>query len=121
MHELSYVTELYKRLIEENKQITDVYITVSSSSGIEADSFVFYWNSIIKTSKLTNTTLHITKTPHSLQCINCQHTFITPDEDSLLFPCPNCKSHKTIVIDQPSVTINKITYEENNYHKRTNS
>lgn len=116
MHELTYVSQLYSRLIKEQKQITDVYLAVSSSSGIETASFIFYWNSIVKHTDLQKTVLHIRKIPLSLKCSQCYTLFKSREEDILLLPCPRCGSHKTVSIDQSSVTIKRITYET---HKDT--
>lgn len=113
MHELSYVTELYKRLSQEQLQITDIFLTVSNSSGIEDDSFILYWKTMVRNTKLTHATLHIAKLPQILQCTQCQLTFTSTEEDILLEPCPACKSHKTMQTDLPSVTIDKIIYETN--------
>ncbi|MCX8008384.1 MAG: hydrogenase maturation nickel metallochaperone HypA [Patescibacteria group bacterium] len=52
MHELSYVREIYKIVKKHAKKysgrVVSIEIVVSIESGIEKDSFQFYWDNLTK-------------------------------------------------------------------------
>lgn len=122
MHEFQYVQELYNKIVRyaekrNGENITSVTIAITRLSGIEPESFQFYWKLLTKQSTYKKTKLIITRVPTTFMCVVCSNKFISNAYEEQLIHCPVCDSIKTTVIEDTEVTIQQITvdtYEKNN-------
>jgi hydrogenase nickel incorporation protein HypA/HybF len=94
MHELA-VTESILQIAEKNAiqsdaiKVTDIYLVIGNLSSIVDDSVVFYWDILSKNTICEGSTIHFKRTPATMLCLACEHTF---DLSGELIPCPNCGS-----------------------------
>ncbi len=94
MHELA-VTESILSIALDHAQkanatrVTDINLVIGRLSSIIDDSVSFYWEIISKDTICSKSTLHFSRIPARLKCLNCQKEYILDDE---LTPCPDCSS-----------------------------
>lgn len=113
MHEMVYVDALIKRLKKEKnyRRIKRVRITINKASGIQKDSFLYYWDYSVRSTLLKHTAIIFRNIKTTLSCLSCHHTWKVYDDDYMLVPCPKCKSRKTYSKDSSRVYITSIDYE----------
>lgn len=94
MHELA-VTESILQIAEKHaiqanaKKVTDIYLVIGNLSSIVDDSVVFYWDMISQGTICAGSTIHFKRTPATMLCLACGHSF---DLEGELVPCPKCSS-----------------------------
>ena len=94
MHELAVtesILEIAVRHAEKQKakRITDLYIVMGEWSSTVDDSIQFYWDMISDGTIAKGATLHFTRKPVVIMCLDCGTTY-NPNSRELL--CPNCFS-----------------------------
>jgi len=99
MHELAVtqsILEIALRHAENQKakHITHLFIVMGEWSSTVDDSIQFYWDMISDGTIAKGATLHFTRTPVVIMCMNCGHTY-TPNSREL--PCPTCASTRVRV------------------------
>jgi hydrogenase nickel incorporation protein HypA/HybF len=91
MHELS-ITEAILDVVLKHAQgarVSAVHLSVGELSSYADDSIQLFWTELARGTPAESSTLHFTKKPGTLLCIDCRHEFpvTTPD-----FQCPQCGS-----------------------------
>jgi hydrogenase nickel incorporation protein HypA/HybF len=94
MHELAVtqsILEIALRHAEKQKakRITDLFVVMGEWSSTVDDSIQFYWDMISDGTIAKGATLHFTRTPVAIICLDCGLTY-TPNSRELL--CPACAS-----------------------------
>jgi hydrogenase nickel incorporation protein HypA/HybF len=94
VHELAVtqsILEIALRHAENQKakRISHLYIVMGEWSSTVDDSIQFYWDMISDGTIAKGATLHFTRTPVVINCLDCGHTY-TPNSHELL--CPICES-----------------------------
>ncbi len=96
MHELAF-TESILQIAERHAKeanaikVTDIYLVIGNLSSIVDDSVVFYWDIMSKNTLCEGSIIHFKRTPATMLCFACNHTFELSGE---LIPCPNCGSYQ---------------------------
>ncbi len=116
MHELSYAREVYKRVAtyarqKKAKRVYTVTIAVSAMSGIEPDSFRFYWETLTKGTLLLGSKIRVRRLPSSRLCRSCTKTSQVRDYEDQLPRCVHCGSIQTIPTEAIDVQIRSIQIE----------
>lgn len=117
MHEVSYAEQIFKLVKQyaanqKAKKVLKVYLTVSAMSGIEPDSFRFYWDILTKETELSESKIYIQKTSAHLICKSCKKEFDIKDYSDPYVQCPFCQKINTVVSEDTSITLNKIIIEK---------
>jgi len=116
MHELSFVQQVFSTVKsyacnQKAKRVIGVDVSVSVLSGIENESFQFYWDIIAKKSIMEDCQISIKIVPIHVRCTICNSSFILHRYEDLLIQCIKCHSMKVVVSEQTSVTIDAIHIE----------
>lgn len=117
MHELSYVEEVFKIVSAHAKthlakKVLSVNLVVSRESGIESDSFQFYWQTLTEHSKvLQSAKIIIRHTVQQMSCRSCQANFIPRTNEDQLIRCPFCDSIKTLARQDDTLKVESIKIE----------
>ena len=92
MHELAVTESILNialRYAGEAKaaRVTDLHLVIGQLSSIVDDSVQFYWDIISRDTICEGAQLHFERTPATLLCLDCNHTYELPGE---LIACPGC-------------------------------
>lgn len=72
------------------KRVTDIHFTIGQLSSIVDDSVQFYWDMISENTICQGATLHFSRIPATMVCLECGNEY-NLNEDGLR-PCPSCSS-----------------------------
>jgi hydrogenase nickel incorporation protein HypA/HybF len=113
MHELSYVKQIYaltQKYSASNhaRKVLKVFISVNVLSGIEPDPFRFYWDQLVKNTKLHGSKIVIKTLPVHVQCRTCSKQFIVRSPSDIFVRCKYCGSIKTVVTEETTIKLNSI-------------
>jgi hydrogenase nickel incorporation protein HypA/HybF len=110
MHELSItesILEIATRhaLAAGATRVTDLHIVIGRLASIVDDSVQFYWEILTKDTLCAGSTLHFTRLPARLACLNCgnEYTF-----DGEMMPCPKCGSAQVKVLSGEEFRLDSI-------------
>lgn len=114
MHELSVTENILeislRHAVNANaSRVKDIYIVIGQLSSLVDDSIQFYWDIISKDTIAENATLHFTRIPVKLLCLDCNQTY-TPQNENLV--CTACKSKNIKVIAGREFYLEAIEIEE---------
>ena len=114
MHELA-VTESILSISEkhalkaEASRVTDIHIVIGKLASIVDDSVQFYWDIISQDTICAGATLHFTRKPAQLVCLQCETEYTLEDE---LTACPHCGSAQVKVISGDEFWLDSIEIEK---------
>jgi hydrogenase nickel incorporation protein HypA/HybF len=116
MHELSYVQQVFRIVSEASAdrhitRVARVHVSASVLSGIESDSFRFYWEILTKNTPLDSSHVFIRRKPVHIHCLGCGKKSVIRKIDDGLFRCPICGSVKTVVKEETEITVDRIQYK----------
>lgn len=100
MHELSVTDNILEIALSHAKKaqatkITNIHLVIGQLSSVVDDSVQFYWDFLAKDTIAAGATLHFRRLPIKLQCIECEIKY-APESDDM--SCPECHSHKFLII-----------------------
>ena len=113
MHELSIAMSLVEEakqiaIREKATRIVSITVSIGRLSGIELEPLEFAFPLAAEGTPLENTQLNILHVPAKVLCEDCK---IESSPGELSMFCPNCKSHRTSIIQGRDILITSMEIE----------
>jgi hydrogenase nickel incorporation protein HypA/HybF len=113
MHELAVTQSILDISLRhaqkvDAKRIVTINLVVGKFSSIIDDSVQFYWDMIAEGTIAHGASLHFTRVPAEMKCLECGHTF---EPDDKTFACPACLSPRVRVTKGDELRVESIDVE----------
>ena len=113
MHELDVTQSILNIAVRHATQaeavrVTAVQLVIGQLSSIVDESVQFYWDMISEGTLCSGATLHFTRKPALLKCLDCDQSYTLNGE---LTDCPNCHSARLKVLEGEEFYIESIEVE----------
>ncbi len=113
MHELSITQSILDIALRHAEQaganrITSLNLVIGELSSIVDDSVQFYWDIISRDTIAAGSELHFERTPGTLRCLACGHTFSLDGRD---YTCPVCGEEQVVPVGGDDFRLESIEVE----------
>lgn len=110
MHELSLTQNLLNAALKNasGKKVIHVNLLIGEFSDERTEAIQFYWDDLAKGTLAENAELCFQNVNAVMQCLACETIFYPDDEAAL---CPNCESHRLILLSGDDVKLESIDVE----------
>lgn len=110
MHELSLTENLLDITLKNAgaKKIVHVNLLIGEFSHEREEAIQFYWDDLAKGTSAEDAQLRFKQVDAEMKCLECETVFHPDDEAAF---CPNCRSHRLMLLRGDDVRLESIDVE----------